>query len=98
MSASIENLPNSRLNFYSENINTRLLSVRRLSTLFNWRFQLLSQATVTDRHYRRVFKLARGPLPFVATDVGSNDFVWEMDTAESTKSLPLELRKRLADM
>lgn len=83
---------------YSADNNTRLLSIRRLSTLFNWRFQLLSQTIVTDRNHRRIFKLARGPLPFVATDMGSSAFVHETDSSESTTTLPLELRKRLADM
>lgn len=72
--------------------------MRKISTLFNWRFQLLSQNVVTDRTHRRPFKLARGPLAFVATDIGSSLFVLEEDVSQSKDALPLELRKRLAEI
>lgn len=76
----------------------RLKAVEKISTLFNWRFQLLSQPVVMDRNYRRPFKLARGPLPFIATDIGSSLFVMEEDASESNHTLPLELRKRLSEI
>lgn len=82
----------------SSDTTVRLHAVQKVSTLFNWRFQLLSQDTVMDRSHRRPFKLARGPLPFVPTDIGSSLFVLEEDTSQSKNSLPLELRKRLAEI
>lgn len=51
-----------------------------------------------DRNHRRPFKLARGPLPFIATDIGSGHFVLEEDPTQSKHSLPLELRKRLSEI
>jgi len=51
-----------------------------------------------DRSHRRPFKLARGPLPFVPTDIGSSLFVLAEDTSQSKNSLPFELRKRLAEI
>ncbi|TFK72480.1 hypothetical protein BDN72DRAFT_957330 [Pluteus cervinus] len=77
--------------------NTRLEAVRKISVLTNWRFQVLSQHIVTDRAHRP-FKLTRIPLPFVATDVGSNHHVLEDDPTEVKDNMPLELRQRLADI
>ena len=51
-----------------------------------------------DRNYRRPFKLARGPLPFIATDIGSNLFVMGENASGSNHTLPLELRKRLSEI
>ena len=86
------------LRFCSSDSSIRLRAVQKISILFNWRFQLLSQPIVTDRSHRRPFKLARGPLPFIATDIGSSLFVLEEDTSQSKNSLPLELKKRLAEI
>ncbi|KAJ7118682.1 hypothetical protein C8R43DRAFT_1035902 [Mycena crocata] len=76
---------------------TRLDAVRRINTLSNWRFQIMSQQVVVDRAHR-AFKLARGPLPFVATDIGSGQFVREEDLGDNKDSVPLELRKRLVEI
>jgi hypothetical protein len=57
----------------------------------------MTQHVVVDRAHRP-FHLARGPLPFVVTDIGSSSFVREEDPNEFKDSLPLELRKRLAEI
>ncbi|KDQ32084.1 hypothetical protein PLEOSDRAFT_1035031 [Pleurotus ostreatus PC15] len=76
----------------------RLLgAIRKLSILSHWRFQLLSQRINTDRAHRP-FKLARGPLPFIGTDMGSSQFEVQEDPNELKDKLPLELRKQLAEI
>ncbi|KAF5359637.1 hypothetical protein D9756_003121 [Leucocoprinus leucothites] len=59
---------------------TRLESVQKLSLLINWRFQLMSDShnILVDRTHRP-FKLARAPLPFVPTDIGSPNYVHDED-------------------
>lgn len=57
----------------------------------------MSQHVIIDRAHRP-FKLARGPLPFVATDIGSGQFVLEDDPSELRDNIPLELRKRLTEI
>ncbi|KAF9467893.1 hypothetical protein BDZ94DRAFT_914598 [Collybia nuda] len=81
----------------SSDNEARLQAIRKISILSNWRFQILSQHFVADRAHRP-FKLARGPLPFVATDIGSSLYINEDDPAELQDSLPLELRRRLAEI
>lgn len=76
---------------------TKLRAVRRMSTLSNWRFQIASQHVVSDRQHRP-FKLARGPLPFIATDMGSSQYVQDDDYLDRKDNLPLEMRKRLAEI
>ncbi|KAJ6478741.1 hypothetical protein C8R47DRAFT_983941 [Mycena vitilis] len=83
--------------FRSSDDTTRLNAVRRINTLSNWRFQIMSQQVVVDRNHR-AFKLARGPLPFVATDIGSGQYVREEDLGDKKDSVPLELRKRLIEI
>jgi hypothetical protein len=82
----------------------KLSALRKISTLANWRFQLLSQPIILDRAHRRPFKLTRGPLPFVATDMGSGIYARETDLSSSVESgksgtkMPPELRKRLQEI
>ncbi|KAJ6557945.1 hypothetical protein B0H19DRAFT_1149145 [Mycena capillaripes] len=83
--------------FRSSDDMTRLNAVRRINTLSNWRFQIMSQQVIVDRNHR-AFKLARGPLPFVATDIGSGQYVREEDLGDKKDSVPLELRKRLVEI
>ncbi len=78
-------------------MGTKLRAVRRMSTLSNWRFQIASQHVISDRQHRP-FKLARGPLPFIATDMGSSQYVQDDDYLETKDNLPLEMRKRLAEI
>ncbi|KAJ6614617.1 hypothetical protein B0H10DRAFT_2165084 [Mycena sp. CBHHK59/15] len=85
------------VDFRSSDDTTRLNAVRRINTLANWRFQIMSQQVVMDRAHR-AFKLARGPLPFVATDIGATQFVHEEDAGDMKGNLPLELRKRLIEI
>jgi hypothetical protein len=66
----------------SSDDTTRLESVQKLNQLIHWRFQLLSDsnAILMDRTHRP-FKLARAPLPFVPTDIGSPVYIHN-DSAE----------------
>lgn len=63
---------------------------------------MLSQNYIVDKNHRRPFKLARVPISFLPTDIGSSSFVLREDLAKGNSSggqvLPLELRKRLADI
>ncbi|KAJ6582913.1 hypothetical protein DFH09DRAFT_278368 [Mycena vulgaris] len=85
------------VDFLSSDDTTRLNAVRRINTLSNWRFQIMSQQVVVDRSHR-AFKLARGPLPFVATDIGSGQFVREEEIGDYKDNVPVELRKRLVEI
>src|SRR6266567_7574796 len=78
---------------------TRLEAVRKISILINWRFQIMSQNFISDRTHRP-FKLARPPLPFVATDIGTSLYVHVEDSSEAKDKdeVPPELRKRLAEL
>ena len=78
---------------------TRLEAVRKVSILVNWRFEIGSQNILTDRT-RRPFKLARKPLPFLATDLGTNFYVHVDEPNENRDGddVPLELKKRLAEL
>lgn len=75
----------------------KVTAIQRLNMLVNMRFQILSQPYLLDRHRRRPFKLARDPLPFVPTDIGSSLFVPEEED-DDIGDLPKELRKRLAEV
>ena len=63
---------------------------------------MLSQNYIVDKNHRRPFKLTRVPISFLPTDIGSSSFVLREDLAKGNSSggqvLPLELRKRLADI
>jgi hypothetical protein len=86
----------------SPDASRRLLAARRLSLMSGWRFQMWSQEYIADKNYRRPFKIARLPMSFLPTDVGSSSFVLREDPATgntvSGQALPPELRKRLADI
>ena len=78
---------------------TRLEAVRKISILINWRFQIVSQNVLTDRTHRP-FKLARTPLPFLPTDLGSSLYVHVDEPNENgdREEVPLELKQRLAEL
>ena len=63
---------------------------------------MLSQDFILDKSHRRPFKLARVPVSFLPTDAGSSSFVFREDLERGNSSsgqvLPLELRRRLADI
>lgn len=80
----------------------RLLAARRLSLIAGLRFQILSQEYIVDKNHRRPFKYAPIPVSFMPTDIGSSSFVFREDLEKGNvangRVLPLELRKRLADI
>ncbi|KAI0300139.1 hypothetical protein B0F90DRAFT_1817733 [Multifurca ochricompacta] len=86
----------------SSEAHRRLLVARRLSLISGWRFQMLSQDYIVDKSHRRPFKLARIPISFMSTDIGSSSFVLREDiekgNASGGQALPPDLRKRLADI
>ncbi|KAI0077367.1 hypothetical protein K474DRAFT_1751763 [Panus rudis PR-1116 ss-1] len=86
----------------SSDATIRLRTIRRISKLSSWRFQILNQEVIFDRSFRRPFKLARPPILFVATDMGSSQYIPEDDADEWRDThgniLPLELRKRLMEI
>ncbi|TFK46818.1 hypothetical protein OE88DRAFT_1637509 [Heliocybe sulcata] len=86
----------------STDARTKCRAVQKLGVLASWRFQILSQDHLLDMNHRRAFKLARPPLLFVATDMGTSLFVHNEDSTEYVDSqgnvLPAELRKRLAEI
>jgi hypothetical protein len=82
----------------SEDEQVKIAAIHRFNVLINLRFQLLSQPFLVDRQRRRPFKIARDPLPFVATDIGSSLFVYDEEEKEEEGSMPIELRKRLAEV
>lgn len=63
---------------------------------------MLSQDYIVDKNHRRPFRLARIPVSFIPTDLGSSTFVLtedpEKENAASGQVLSPELRKRLADI
>ena len=83
----------------SSDDTTRLEAVRKIGVLTNWRFQITTQNFIADRSHRP-FKLARPPLPFIATDIGSPFYVPSADPQETRDpdDVPLELRRRLAEL
>ncbi|KAH9003355.1 hypothetical protein EDB86DRAFT_3073128 [Lactarius hatsudake] len=102
-----EKAPTAVLNLIKADIKSseapiRLLATRRLSLISGWRFQMLSQEYLVDKNYRRPFKYAPTPVSFMPTDIGSSSFVFREDSEKGSvvngRVLPLELRKRLADI
>ncbi|KAI0032411.1 hypothetical protein K488DRAFT_19827, partial [Vararia minispora EC-137] len=91
-----------RADLVSPHAEARRGVAKRLGLLAGWRLQLLTQPYITDKNYRRPFKLTRGPLSFVATDMGASTWVLEDDIetlkASNGTAIPVELRKRLADI
>ncbi|EKM76705.1 hypothetical protein AGABI1DRAFT_18593, partial [Agaricus bisporus var. burnettii JB137-S8] len=88
----------------SSDDTTRLESVQKVNQLIHWRFQLLSDsnAILTDRTHRP-FKLARAPLPFVPTDMGSpiyihNDNAEEADPVWALHHTTTQLKKQLVEI
>lgn len=72
--------------------------VRKIGILIDWQFQIISQNFVTDRTHRP-FKLARPPLPFDATDMGTSHYVHVEDLSEAKdRDQVPPLPKRLAEL
>ncbi|KIJ62176.1 hypothetical protein HYDPIDRAFT_95143 [Hydnomerulius pinastri MD-312] len=83
---------------HSDDEHIKIGAIHRMNVLITLRFQILSQPFLVDRNRRRPFKLARDPLPFVATDIGSSLFVPDEEEKEEEGSMPVELKKRLAEV
>ena len=87
---------------YHSDARVRTQAAIRLSVLSSQRFQLLSLSYIPDRIHRRPFKLARPPIVFVPTDVGSTAYVHDENPDETNpgyvQTLPLDLRRRLVEM
>ena len=89
------------LNYHSSNTLTRKESIKKISIISNWRFQLLSLTYLSDRTRRHPFKLARPPFSFVATDVGETNYIPDEDDEAAggqTHALPLDIRRRLHEI
>ncbi|KAG8934319.1 hypothetical protein FRC02_010176 [Tulasnella sp. 418] len=102
-----EKAPNDLVNMVQNDLLspepvTRLSAIERVGTLFSWRLQIIIQQFIPDRSRRRPFRLARQPISFVATDVGSSHYV-PPEPVEETKikigaNLPPELRRRVLEL
>ncbi|KAG2154177.1 uncharacterized protein EDB93DRAFT_1269271 [Suillus bovinus] len=97
-----EKVPHSILELIRDDLRdedsaVKITAIQRLNMLVNMRFQILSQPFLSDRDHRRPFKLARDPLPFVPTDIGSSLFVLEQED-DGNEDMPKELRKHLAEV
>ncbi|KAG1802270.1 uncharacterized protein HD556DRAFT_1263825 [Suillus plorans] len=86
-----------RNDLQDEDSAVKITAIQRLDMLVNMRFQILSQPFLSDKDHRRPFKLARDPLPFVPTDIGSSLFVPEQED-DGNEEMPIELRKHLAEV
>ena len=86
----------------SRRAEVRLSAIQKVEIMAGWRSHVLTLDVILDRTYRRPFKVARPPIPFVPTDMGSNSFVLDEDVYEFKDNhghvLPLELRRRLAEI
>lgn len=79
---------------------SRHSAIDKVAKLVGWRFQIGSQTVILDKTFRRPFRMARPPISFVPTDIGSPQYIKEEDEmAKNNKNtLPLELRKRLMEI
>ncbi|KAJ2914446.1 hypothetical protein MD484_g5972, partial [Candolleomyces efflorescens] len=95
---SVETLALIEVDLRSSDDRTRLEAVRKIGILIQWRFQITTQNVLTDRTHRP-FKMARIPLPFVPTDMGTTLYVPTEDAESGEKSeVPVELKKQLAEL
>ncbi|KAK2461214.1 hypothetical protein APHAL10511_006741 [Amanita phalloides] len=76
---------------------TRLKALEKLGILCHRRFDLASQQVITDRN-RRALKLARSPLPFDPTDMGSSSYTPDDGPEQGQNVIPYELKKQLAEI
>ncbi|PVF92302.1 hypothetical protein CPB86DRAFT_717696 [Serendipita vermifera] len=77
-------------------------AIDRITRLFSWRYQVLAQTVITDRSHRRPFRSGRPPLSFVATDIGTQNYVadrvQEAERLQFASTLPPEIRRRLIEL
>ncbi|WRT65602.1 uncharacterized protein IL334_002547 [Kwoniella shivajii] len=77
-------------------------ALSKIAMLFGWRFQVLAQRILTDRR-GPIFQFTSKTLEFVATEIGSPDWVPSQDLQDAAlqkfgRTLPLELRQRLMEL
>ncbi|OCF58018.1 hypothetical protein L486_04045 [Kwoniella mangroviensis CBS 10435] len=77
-------------------------ALSKVAMLFGWRFQVLAQRILTDRR-GPVFQFTSKTLDFVATEIGSPNWVPPHDVQDAAlkkfgRTLPLELRQRLMEL
>ncbi|KAG8996876.1 hypothetical protein FRB90_012614, partial [Tulasnella sp. 427] len=80
----------------------RANAVTLIAKLFSWKLQLISQTFISDKSRRRPFRMARRPISFVASDVGTARYMPpelpEHARLQVGASLPPEIRSRLLDL
>ena len=99
--ASIDPVTAAQLNSACSDCPTsRHSAIEKVAKLIGWRFQIGSQTVILDKTFRRPFKMARPPISFVPTDIGSSQYIKEEDetTRNNKNALPLELRRRLMEI
>ncbi|KAG8883201.1 hypothetical protein FRB97_007023 [Tulasnella sp. 331] len=95
-------IPRIKAELTSPEIDLRLRAIHRMGQIISWRFEIMSQDYIPDRTRRRPFRMARRPIAFVASDVGSSTYT-PPERLEEAKlqigaSLPPELRKRVLEL
>ncbi|WVQ94622.1 hypothetical protein IAU59_001702 [Kwoniella sp. CBS 9459] len=77
-------------------------ALKKMTTLFGWRYQVLAQPILTDRR-GPVFQFTAKTLEFVSTEIGSPEWVAPHDVQDAAlqkfgRTLPLELRQKLMEL
>ncbi|ORY29522.1 hypothetical protein BCR39DRAFT_531954 [Naematelia encephala] len=98
--AQLQKLVTSELTHRDSRV--RRMSLCKLTILFAWRFQVLSQPVLTDRR-GPIFHFPIRTSDFVATEIGSATWVPPHDIQDAQlqkfgTALPLELRQRLMEL
>ncbi|KAL1925577.1 uncharacterized protein VTP21DRAFT_460 [Calcarisporiella thermophila] len=87
---------------YDSNPVTRADCVRKLSAIFGYRFDLLTQVYLPDPSRRRPFRGHVLNVPFVSTDLGSTKLsldepIW-MSKLRHASNFPIEMRKKIEEL
>ncbi|CAJ0834999.1 1470_t:CDS:2, partial [Entrophospora sp. SA101] len=87
---------------YSTNALTRAITIRKISSLFGHRSQLLSQPYVSDSNRRRPFRSQAPAIPFVPTELGTSEMMmYEYYRGLSNKNdnkLSTDVKKRIQEL
>lgn len=80
----------------------RASSLRRLAKLYGWRYQILTQDTLTDRR-GPIFHFSNQNLGYVSTEIGVPHWLQPQEVQDAAlqkygNTLPLELRQRLMEL
>ncbi|CAG8460271.1 1797_t:CDS:10 [Diversispora eburnea] len=86
---------------YSTNALVRSMTIRKISSIFGHRNQLLSQPYVSDSSRRRPFRAQAPPISFVPTELG-NQFMMSYESSRAHKvttndTLSADVRKRIQE-